>query len=107
MSGPAYDPDVTLALPSAEIAVMGPEAAINAVYFNQLAQISDPEERSRVTNELREQYKQGYDIFKLAGEMVVDELIDPSQMRNEISSYLELFAKKSIQLPPRRHSTII
>lgn len=107
MSGPAYDPDITLALPSAEIAVMGPEAAINAVYFNQLAQIADPEERSKVTNELREQYRQGYDIFKLAGEMVVDELIDPSQMRNEISSYLELFAKKSIQLPPKRHSTII
>ena len=107
MSGPAYDPDVTIALPSAEIAVMGPEAAINAVYFNKLAQISDPEERKVVTEELREQYRQGYDIFKLAGEMVVDELIDPSSMRSVIASYLDLYSKKMISLPPKRHSTIL
>src|SRR5947199_1567702 len=56
MAGPAFDPDCCLALPSASIAVMGPQAAINAVYFNQLKAIDDPEERARRTEELRREY---------------------------------------------------
>jgi acetyl-CoA carboxylase carboxyltransferase component len=47
MAGPAFDPDCCLALPSASIAVMGPQAAINAVYFNQLQAIDDSAERER------------------------------------------------------------
>src|SRR5256885_5064919 len=45
MAGPAYDPDACIALPSAKIAVMGPQAAINAVFYNQLQAIDDPAER--------------------------------------------------------------
>ena len=48
MCGPAFDPDATLALPTAKIAVMGPEAAVNAVYDNKIAAIEDPDERARV-----------------------------------------------------------
>src|SRR5205807_10060613 len=47
MAGPAYDPDATLALPTARIAVMGPEAAVNAVYANKIAEIEDSQERAR------------------------------------------------------------
>ena len=46
MAGPAFDPDCCLALPSASIAVMGPQAAINAVYYNQLQAIDDEDERA-------------------------------------------------------------
>ena len=46
MAGPAFEPDCCLALPSASIAVMGPQAAINAVYFNQLQAIEDEDERA-------------------------------------------------------------
>ena len=53
MAGPAFDPDCCIALPSASIAVMGPQAAINAVYFNQLQAIEDPAERAARTEELR------------------------------------------------------
>src|SRR5204862_3664378 len=49
MAGPAFEPDCCLALPSASIAVMGPEAAINAVYYNQLQSIEDNDERARRT----------------------------------------------------------
>jgi len=107
MSGPAYDPDVTLALPSAEIAVMGPEAAINAIYYNQIQSIQDPEERERFVARLREEYRAGYDIFKLAGEMVVDDLIPPRDLRKELVRYFEVFSEKRVELPHRKHATII
>lgn len=107
MSGPAYDPDVTLALPSAEIAVMGPEAAVNAVYFNKLAAIADPEERKAETLRLRQEYKESYNIYQLAGEMVVDELIIPSELRSQLCHYLDLYQNKVTLRPTRRHGTII
>ncbi len=47
MAGPAFDPDCCLALPTASIAMMGPQAAINAVYYNQLQAISDPRRTRR------------------------------------------------------------
>ena len=52
MAGPAFDPDACIALPNAKIAVMGPQAAINAVFYNQLQAIEDDEERARRTEEL-------------------------------------------------------
>ncbi|HZU61463.1 MAG TPA: acyl-CoA carboxylase subunit beta, partial [Solirubrobacteraceae bacterium] len=58
MAGPAFDPDGCIALPTASIAVMGPQAAVNAVYFNQLAAIEDPEERATRTEQLRSEYAQ-------------------------------------------------
>ncbi len=107
MSGPAYDPEVTLALPSAEIAVMGPEAAINAVYLNKLNAIEDPAERQQMVTKLREEYRASYDIFKLAAELVVDEVIPPRALRDELARYFALYADKKVVLPPRKHATIL
>lgn len=107
MSGPAYDPEVTLALPSAEIAVMGPEAAINAVYLNKLNAIEDPQERQQMVTKLREEYRASYDIFKLAAELVVDEVIPPRALRDELAQYFSLYADKKVVLPPRKHATIL
>ncbi len=56
MAGPAFEPDCCIALPGAQVAVMGPQAAINAVYHNQLIAISDDAQRARRTEELREEY---------------------------------------------------
>ena len=53
MSGPAFDPDATIALPTAKIAVMGPEAAVNAVFANKIAAIDDPVEREAFVAEQR------------------------------------------------------
>lgn len=107
MSGPAYDPELTLALPSAEIAVMGPEAAINAVYLNKLNAIEDPVERQKAVNTLRDDYRKSYDIFKLASELVVDEVIAPRDLRNQLARYFELYADKEVSLPSRKHGTIL
>jgi acetyl-CoA carboxylase carboxyltransferase component len=84
MAGPAFDPDCCLALPSASIAVMGPQAAINAVYYNQLQAIEDEDERARRTEELRREYAQDIDILHLASELVVDAVIEPEDLREEL-----------------------
>ena len=51
MAGPAFEPDCCIALPGASIAVMGPEAAINAVFFNQIQAIEDEAEREAFVDE--------------------------------------------------------
>ena len=84
MAGPAFDPDCCLALPTASIAVMGPEAAINAVYYNQLQAISDEDERAVRTEELRREYSRDIDILHLASELVVDAVIQPYDLRAEL-----------------------
>lgn len=107
MAGPAYEPDTTIALPSAEIAIMGPEAAINAVYYNKLQEVEDPKERAQLVQQLREEYRAGYDIYKLAGDLVVDDLIVPGKLRDELITRYETFANKDFPLPRRKHGTII
>jgi propionyl-CoA carboxylase beta subunit len=84
MAGPAFDPDCCIALSSASIAVMGPQAAINAVYFNQLQAIEDEEGRAVRTEELRSEYAADIDILHLASELVVDTVIEPDELRAEL-----------------------
>jgi len=84
MAGPAFEPDACIALPSASIAVMGPQAAINAVYYNQLQAIEDDEERARRTEELRAEYAEDIDILHLASELVIDAVIEPELLREEL-----------------------
>jgi acetyl-CoA carboxylase carboxyltransferase component len=84
MAGPAFEPDCCIALPSASIAVMGPQAAINAVFYNQIQAIEDPEERERFVAEKREEYGRDIDILHLASELVVDAVVQPEDLRAEL-----------------------
>jgi acetyl-CoA carboxylase carboxyltransferase component len=84
MAGPAFEPDCCIALPSASIAVMGPQAAINAVYYNQLQAIEDEHERAAKTEQLRREYAQDIDILHLASELVVDAVVQPEALRDEL-----------------------
>jgi acetyl-CoA carboxylase carboxyltransferase component len=84
MAGPAFAPDGCIALPSASIAVMGPQAAINAVYYNQLQAIEDEQERAKRTEELREAYAEDIDILHLASELVVDAVVEADALRGEL-----------------------
>jgi len=81
MGGPAYDPESVIGLPSGEIGIMGPEAAINAVYARKLAAIDDPEERAETEVRLREEYREDIDIHRMASEVVIDEIVPPSTLR--------------------------
>jgi acetyl-CoA carboxylase carboxyltransferase component len=84
MAGPAFEPDCCIALPSASIAVMGPQAAINAVFYNQIQAIEDPDERERFVAEKREEYGRDIDILHLASELVVDAVVQPEDLRAEL-----------------------
>ncbi len=84
MAGPAFEPDGCIALPGATIAVMGPEAAINAVFFNQIQAIEDEAERERFVSEKRDEYSADIDILHLASEMVVDAIVEPDDLRADL-----------------------
>jgi methylmalonyl-CoA decarboxylase subunit alpha len=103
MAGPAFDPDCCLALPTASIAVMGPQAAINAVYYNQLQAIDDAEERAARTEQLRRDYARDIDILHLASELVVDAVIQPEELRPELIGRFARVADKQREWPAKRN----
>jgi len=103
MAGPAFDPDATLALPTAKIAVMGPSAAVNAVFYNQLQAIEDEDERAKKRAELMETYAEGVDLLHLASEMVIDAVIQPEDLRAELVRRFARYAGKHREWPSKRH----
>ncbi|WP_058827138.1 acyl-CoA carboxylase subunit beta [Haloferax sp. Q22] len=107
MGGPAYDPESVIALPSGEIGIMGPEAAINAVYANKLADVDDPEERARMEDELREEYREDIDAHRMASEVVIDEIVPPSNLRDELVARFEFYADVDKSLPDKKHGTVL
>jgi acetyl-CoA carboxylase carboxyltransferase component len=103
MAGPAFEPDCCLALPTAQIAVMGPEAAINAVFYNQIQAIEDPEERARFVQAKREEFAADIDVLHLASELVVDAVIEPDTLRSELTRRLGLYEQKERAFTQRRN----
>jgi acetyl-CoA carboxylase carboxyltransferase component len=103
MSGPAFDPTSCLALPSAQIAVMGPEPAINAVYANRIAEIEDADDRRAFIEEKRARYEEDVDLLRLASDLVIDAIVQPEDLRAEISQRLRFAAGRSRSFSVRRH----
>jgi methylmalonyl-CoA decarboxylase subunit alpha len=103
MAGPAFEPDCCIALPTASIAVMGPEAAINAVFYNQIREIDDPAEREEFVRLKRDEYAADIDILHLASEMVVDAVIEPDYLREELVRRFALAETKDRRLPEKRN----
>jgi acetyl-CoA carboxylase carboxyltransferase component len=103
MAGPGFEPDATLALPTAKIAVMGADAAVNAVYYNKLAAIGDPQERELQTQQLRDAYEADIDILRLAGELVVDDIVEPEHLRADLIRRFSAARGKDRSFSRRRH----
>jgi acetyl-CoA carboxylase carboxyltransferase component len=103
MAGPGFDPDATLALPTAKIAVMGAEAAVNAVYANKIAALSSDEERAAFVAERRAEYERDIDIMRLASELVVDTVVEPADLRTELIRRYAAAAGKDRGFSRRRH----
>ncbi len=103
MAGPGFEPDATLALPTAKIAVMGAEAAVNAVYYNRLAAISDTAEREAETQRLRAEYEADIDVLRLAGELVVDDVVEPEDLRSQLIRRFAAARCKDRSFSHRRH----
>lgn len=101
-SGPGFRPEATIALPTAEIAVMGPEAAVNAVYFNTIESLEEPE-RSAFIEEKRSEYEEDVDLMRLAAEGVIDAVIEPKDLREELIRRYSIAKGKDRFFSERRH----
>jgi acetyl-CoA carboxylase carboxyltransferase component len=104
MAGPAFEPDACIALPSAKIAVMGPQAAINAVFFNQVQAVEDPDERAALVERLRTEYAEEIDVLHLASELVIDAVVAPETLRDELVARFALSAGRTRERPAKRNA---
>src|SRR5699024_2162795 len=102
MAGPAFDPDCVLAFPNAQIAVMGPEAAVNAVHANKIAALPE-EERAYFIKQKQDEYEEEIDVYRLASELVIDEIINPDRLREELLRRYSVYADKNIHFTERKH----
>jgi acetyl-CoA carboxylase carboxyltransferase component len=103
MCGPAFGPDACLALSSARIAVMGAEAAVNAVFANQIAAIADDTERTAFVEQRRAEFDEDVDLLRLASDLVIDAVVEPEELRRELTIRLALAAGKDRRFSRRRH----
>jgi acetyl-CoA carboxylase carboxyltransferase component len=103
MAGPAFEPDCCIALPSASIAVMGPQAAVNAVFYNQIQAIDDEAEREAFVEQKREEYAEDIDLLHLASELVVDAVVDPTELRDDLIKRFAMAAGKDRTFAKRRN----
>jgi acetyl-CoA carboxylase carboxyltransferase component len=102
MCGPAFEPDAALALPQGQVAIMGPEPAVNAVYYNKIMELPEGE-RAAYVRQKRDEYAQDVDIYKLASEMLVDGIVGGSELRDELIRRLGFAQSKQLEFPPRRN----
>ena len=103
MCGPAFEPDACLALPSASIAVMGPQAAVNAVYFNKIQEVPVGPERDTFVAKLRDEYRADVNLEKLASELVIDGVVPFDDVRRELAQRFEMYQHKRRERVNRRH----
>jgi acetyl-CoA carboxylase carboxyltransferase component len=102
MCGPAFEPDAALSLPQGQIAIMGPEPAVNAVYYNKIMELPESE-RAAYVKAKREEYARDVDIHKLASEMLVDDIVPGSALRDELLKRLAYAQTKIHEFPQRRN----
>lgn len=103
MCGPAFEPDACIALPSASIAVMGPNAAVNAVFYNKIHAIAEGPERDALVQKLRDEYRADVDLLKLGAELVVDAIVPTTDLRREIARRFDRYASKREERPRKKH----
>ena len=103
MSGSPMNPDAVLALPTAKPALLGPEAAINGVYYNKIMAIDDLGERDRYIAELRAEYEKKIDVFQIANENAVEAVVALEDLRNELIARYALYRRRTKHVAPRRN----
>jgi acetyl-CoA carboxylase carboxyltransferase component len=103
MAGPGFEPDACIALPTAKIAVMGPQAAVNAVYANKIAEITDPDEQADFIAAKRAEFEQDVDLLRLASDLVLDAVIEPSELRAELVRRYAVLVGRSRHFATKRH----
>jgi acetyl-CoA carboxylase carboxyltransferase component len=103
MCGRAYEPDLIVAWPSAEISVMGAEGAVEIIFRKQVQEADDPEVKRR---ELIENFRKIIDVYVAAGNDMIDDVIDPRETRATICRALEMSAGKRIERPFKKSGVV-
>ena len=103
MCGPAFEPDACLALPTASIAVMGAQAAVNAVYYNKIMEQKEGPERDAFVAKLRDEYRADVDLEKLASELVIDAIVPFVEIRSELARRFARGARRAGTRVRRKH----
>jgi acetyl-CoA carboxylase carboxyltransferase component len=103
MCGKAYEPDLIVAWPSAEISVMGPEGAVNIIFRKQIEASEDPDAtRAQMIEGIRETI----DPYVAAGNALIDDIIDPRETRPTVIRALEMAGTKRVARPYKRHGVM-
>jgi len=103
MCGKAYEPDLIVAWPSAEISVMGPEGAVNIIFRKQIEAADDPDAtRAEMIEAIRKQI----DPYISAGNAMIDDIIDPRETRLTVIRALELSQNKHLERPWKKHGVM-
>jgi acetyl-CoA carboxylase carboxyltransferase component len=103
MDGPGFMPDACIALPTAKIAIMGPHAAVNAVYANKIAEIADPDEQAAFIAAKRAEFEEDVDLLRLASDQILDAVIEPPELRSELVRRYAVLVGKSRHFATKRH----
>jgi acetyl-CoA carboxylase carboxyltransferase component len=103
MCGRAYEPDLIVAWPSAEISVMGPEGAVEIIFRKQVEAAEDPDAKRA---ELIAEFRKIIDVYVAAGNDMIDDVIDPRETRPTICRALELASSKRVERPWKRHGVV-
>jgi acetyl-CoA carboxylase carboxyltransferase component len=103
MCGRAYEPDLIVAWPSAEISVMGPEGAVNIIFRKQIEAAEDPD---ATRAEMIEGIRRTIDPYIAAGNAMVDDIIDPRETRPVVCRALEMAATKRVERPWKKHGVM-
>src|SRR5947208_2649638 len=103
MCGKAYEPDLIVAWPSAEISVMGAEGAVEIVFRKQVEEAEDPAAKKA---ELIAAYRQVIDVYVAAQNGMIDDVIDPRETRETICRALEMAAGKKVERPYKKSGIV-
>ncbi len=104
MSSKHIGADINLAYPTGEIAVMGPDGAVNIIFRKELAEADDPEAKKA---ELVDEYRKTFaNPFKAAELGYIDEIINPVDTRPRLIQSLEILQTKRAERPPKKHGNI-
>ncbi len=99
--------DMNFSFPAAEIAVMGPDGAVNIIYKGQLDKIADEQARAAARAEFVQGYRDNFaNPYKAASLGYIDEIIRPRETRGALIRSLKLLANKRQSNPPRKHGNI-
>jgi acetyl-CoA carboxylase carboxyltransferase component len=103
MCGKAYEPDLIVAWPTAEISVMGAEGAVNIIMRRAIEEADDPDAKR---TELVENFRKIIDPYIAAGNAMIDDIIDPRETRPVVARALEMAASKHVERPRKKHGVM-